>query len=176
MPEAFTQATFKIQSATIQAINTKLAGNFTSTRTLTHILVNNLKVLSFCISFSFLYGAGAIFILTWNASVISAAIGNLIRNNLSGIASKTGFSYVASYLHIFSLGFLRFFIHGIPEILAYFIAAIAGGIISAAVIREKFGTKNFEKIILDSANLVLISIAILIIAAFIEVYITPALI
>lgn len=176
LPSAFTQATFKIQTTTIQAINSKLSGNFTSTRTLTYILLNNLKVLIFCILFSFLYGAGAIFILTWNASVISAAIGNFIRTNLSYIASKSGLAKMASYLQIFSLGFLRYFLHGIPEILAYFIAAIAGGIVSAAVIREKFGTKNFEKIVLDSANLILISIAILIIAALIEVFITPVLI
>ena len=42
------------------------------------IFINNMGVLFLCIIFSFLYGAGAIFILTWNASVIAAAIGSFI--------------------------------------------------------------------------------------------------
>ena len=65
--------------------------------------------------------------------------------------------------------------HGIPEIFAYFIGGLAGSIISVAVIREKFGTKNFEKVVLDSSDLVLIAVLILILAAFIEVFITPVL-
>ena len=173
LPSSMVQSSFKIQTTTIQAINTKIAGSYTSTRTMTYILLNNMKVLIFCILFSFLYGAGAIFILTWNASVISAAIGNFIRTNLTAYASSAGFTKFAAYLQVISLGLLRYLLHGIPEIVAYFIAAIAGGIISAAVIKEKFGTKNFEKIVLDSANLILISIIILIIASLLEVFVTP---
>jgi uncharacterized membrane protein SpoIIM required for sporulation len=132
-------------------------------------------VLIFCILFAFLYGAGAIFILTWNASVIAAAIGNFIRTNLVTVAERAGLAKVASYFQITSLGLLRYLLHGIPEITAYFIAGLAGSIISVAVIREKFGTKQFEKIILDSSDLILISILILIVSALVEVYITPTL-
>ena len=175
LPSSLVQSSFRVQTTTIQTINTKIAGNYASTRTLTNILLNNIKVLIFCILFSFLYGAGAIFILTWNASVISSAIGNYIRTNLTAYATQAGFSKFGSYFHIISFGLLRYLLHGIPEMLAYFIAAIAGGIVSVAVIKEKFGTKNFEKIVLDSANLILISITILIIAALMEVFLTPLL-
>ena len=61
----------------------------------------------------------------------------------------------------------------ILEILAYFVAGLAGGIISSAVIRHDFGTKKYEKIILDSAVLLLISVVMIVVAAFLEVYVTP---
>jgi len=174
LPATLVQSTFSVQTTTIQSINAKIAGSYAAaTRTLTVILLNNIKVLIFCILFSFLYGAGAIFILTWNASVISAAIGNLIRSNLSIYASTAGFTKLTAYFQVISLGLLRYLVHGIPEIIAYFIAAIAGGLISVAVIKEKFGTKNFEKIVLDSANLILIAIGVLVIAAIMEVFLIP---
>ena len=176
LPASFVQNTFHSQTLTIQAISTRIAtGRVSSIDTFTVILLNNLKVLVFCILFSFLYGAGAIFILTWNASVIAAAIGNYIRSNLAYYTAQLGFAKYAAYFKVVSVGVLRYFVHGIPEISAYLVGGIAGAIISVAVIRESFTTKNFEKIILDSSNLIIISVIILIIAAFIEVYITPAL-
>jgi uncharacterized membrane protein SpoIIM required for sporulation len=174
LPGSLVHSIFNVQSTTIEAINTKISGNFIS-NTLINIFLNNIKVLVLCTLFSFLYGAGAIFILTWNASVISTAIGNFVRTNLENYSSTLGFTKVASYLHILSLGFLRYMLHGIPEILAYFIAAVAGGLISIAVMSEKLGTKNFEKMILDSTNLIIASVIILAAAAFIEVFITPLL-
>ena len=66
-------------------------------------------------------------------------------------------------------------IHGIPEIAAYFVAGLAGGIISVAVIRHDFGTKRFKHILFDSLDLIVISIFILLVAAAIEVFITPRL-
>ncbi len=173
LPAAMVQNLFKAQTLTIQAINMKITGDFYNVQTLTLIFLNNLKVLIFCILFAFLYGAGGIFILSWNASVISTAIGNFIRTRLAEKASLLGFAKFASYFHIISLGLLRYLTHGIPEIMAYFIGGLAGGIISAAVIKEKFGTRNFEKVILDTSDLILIAVLFLIISALMEVYITP---
>ncbi|MEE9525071.1 MAG: stage II sporulation protein M [Candidatus Woesearchaeota archaeon] len=170
LPSGFVQNSFRSQTLTIQSINVRIQGDFLNIRTLTNILLNNLKVLIFCILFSFLYGAGAIFILTWNASVIATAIGNFIRSNIVAKAGAT-----ANYFQIVSLAILRYMIHGIPEIIAYIVGGLAGGIISVAVIKERFGTKKFEKIVLDSSDLILIAVLILILAALIEVYITPAL-
>jgi uncharacterized membrane protein SpoIIM required for sporulation len=170
LPSGFVQNSFRSQTLTIQSINTRITGDALNIKTLTNILLNNLKVLIFCILFSFLYGAGAIFILTWNASVIATAIGNFIRTN---IAAKT--ASVASYFQVVSLALLRYMIHGIPEIVAYFIGGLAGGIISVAVIRERFGTRRFEKIIFDSSDLIILAVLILVLAALIEVYITPIL-
>lgn len=173
LPSAVMQNVFKIQAQMITSLNQQVTGNLASMTLFTKIFVNNIKVLIFCILFSFIYGAGAIFILTWNASVIGVAIGNFIRTHISTYASEFGVGNVATYFYAASMGILRYSLHGIPEILAYFIAGLAGGIISVAVIRHNSGTKSFERILLDSSDLILIAISILFCAAVIEVYITP---
>lgn len=174
LPSSMTNLLFKTQADTILHINTRLAPNVVNPlRVFSVIFFNNLKVLIFCIIFSFIYGAGAIFILTWNASVIGTAIGNFIRSNLTQYAAHTGLTKVGAYFHVFSLGLLRYSIHGIPEILAYFTAGFAGSIISVAVIRHNFQTKKFGKILVDSSDLILISLLLLFLSAVLEVYITP---
>lgn len=159
---------FGLQQNTISEINGQVSAN---SALFTKIFLNNMKVLTFCIIFSLFYGAGAIFILAWNGSVIATAMGNFIRENLSSYASTVGLTGVAAYLHTFSLSLLRYSIHGIPEIAAYFVASLAGGIISVAVIRHDFRTKQFEKVMFDASNLILISIAILFVAAILEAYV-----
>jgi len=184
LPNNMVESVFNTQISTIKMINSKVLSvslnshaintSFADPSTVfTQIFNNNLKVLLFCIFFSFFFGAGAIFILTWNASVIATAIGTFIRNSLSETASLVGLPKVAAYFHIFSIGFLRYAIHGVPEILGYFIGALAGGIISVAVIKHDFGTQSFRRIIYDSLDLVLIAIFVLFIAAFLEVFVTP---
>jgi uncharacterized membrane protein SpoIIM required for sporulation len=168
---------FSNQVNTYNQINARVTG-LTSAETgslnaFSKIFFNNVKVLIFCVLFSFLYGAGAIFVLTWNASVIGAAIGNYIRSNLAAVAAQTGMDQIASYFTIVSIGLFKYIIHGVPEILAYFVAALAGGIISIGVIRHDFKGRKFEKIILDSADLLLISLGILLVSAILEVWVTP---
>jgi len=63
--------------------------------------------------------------------------------------------------------------HGLPEIVSYFIGGLAGGILSMAIIRKDFRTDNFEKVIIDASELILLAVAVLIFAAILEVYITP---
>lgn len=139
----------------------------------TTIFFNNLQVLSLAIIFSFVFGAGAIFILTWNASVIGAAIGNFIRGNIEALELSMGLSGLCAQFIVYNFGFLRYVIHGVPEILAYFVGALAGGIIAIAVIRHDFLSSKFEKVVLDSADLILIAIGLLFIAALLEVVVTP---
>jgi len=121
------------------------------------IFANNIYVLIFTIIFSLIFGAGVIFILAWNASVIAAAIGIFTQSNLSSLP----------------LGVLRFIVHGAPEIAAYFVAALAGGIISVAVIKREIGTDRFWEILQDSLNLIILSVIILFVAAIMEVFVTP---
>tara|TARA_Y100000310_G_C20649588_1_gene798605 strand:- start:402 stop:1253 length:852 start_codon:yes stop_codon:yes gene_type:complete len=167
---------FSVQTNTITNINNQVSGNaITSSTILARIFLNNFKVLLFCLLFSFIYGLGAIFILTWNASVIAAALGNFIRSHVSELVSAVGLLKVGAYLQVASLGFFRYAIHGFPEILAYFVGGLAGGIISIAVIRHDFNTPNFSRIVFDSADLIMVAIALLVFAAIIEVYITPVL-
>src|SRR3989344_5583041 len=77
------------QVGTKKAINNQVSGNVIySLDTFWKIFLNNFKVLAFSILFAFVYGAGAIFILAWNATVIGAAIGNFIRVNISSYTSS----------------------------------------------------------------------------------------
>ena len=167
---------YQAQSATINAINSKITGNLSFSANMaffSKIFLNNVKVLIFCILFSFVYGSGAIFILMWNASVIGAAIGNFMRSELAKIAQLVGIDRLAHYFQIIGMGLFKYSIHGIPEILAYFIGGLAGGIIGIAVIKHDFGTTKFEHILLDSADLLLLSLGVLFIAALLEVFVTP---
>ena len=176
LPSDMVQNLFNTQIQTYLNINAKITGNaILSLGRFGSIFLNNLKVLMFCLLFSFLYGIGSIFILTWNASVLAVAIGNFIRTNVSQYAESLHLFKVAGYFHVFSIGILRYMVHGIPEILSYFVAGLAGGIISIAVIRHDLGTKNFENIILDSADLLILSFVLLVVAALLEVFVTPIL-
>jgi uncharacterized membrane protein SpoIIM required for sporulation len=176
LPSASVQNLFNTQTQTYISINSGITGNASAQlEQFGKIFFNNLKVLLFCLLFSFLYGVGSIFILTWNASVLGVAIGNFIRTRLAEYASSAHLEKIAGYFHVFSVGLLRYSLHGIPEILSYFVGGLAGGIISIAVIKHDFGTKNFEHIVMDSSDLLLLSLGLLVIAAFVEVYITPVI-
>ena len=123
------------------------------------IFTNNMYVLLFTLVFSLLFGAGVIFILAWNASVIGAAIGIFTDYSLASLP----------------IGLFRFMFHGILEIAAYFIVALAGGMVSVAVIRHETGTAKFWEVLQDSLNLIIVAILTLVIAALVEVFVTPLL-
>jgi uncharacterized membrane protein SpoIIM required for sporulation len=123
------------------------------------IIENNIYVMIFTLIFSLIFGAGAIFVLAWNASVISAAIGIFTNYNLKDLP----------------FGLLRYMIHGMPEILAYFITALAGGIFGIGVIKNGIRGPKFLRIVENVVILLFASILILIIAAIVEVYFTPIL-
>ncbi len=121
------------------------------------IITNNVYVMIFTLIFSLIFGAGAIFVLAWNASVIAAAIGIFTKYSISDIP----------------FGLLRYMIHGFPEIAAYFITALAGGIFGVGVARHGFKDKKFLRIIENVVLLLFIALFVLVIAALIEVYFTP---
>ena len=165
LPDSLVAKLFETQLATVMSINSGITGLVAGSGSIFfQIFLNNFKVMLFCLFFSFFYGAGAIFILTWNASVIAAAVGKFID------------STVSSGLHILGavpLSILRYAIHGVPEIIAYFAAGLAGGIISVAMMNRDLETSKFRKIILDVIDLTLIAVLILVIGALLEVYVTP---
>ena len=176
LPSGAVGSLFDKQTQTITDINQKISGNVVQQFGLfSKILFNNIKVLAFSILFAFVYGAGAIFILTWNATVIGTAIGNFIRSSIGAYASTVGIAKAGAYFQVVSLGLLRYAVHGIPEIVAYFYGGLAGGIISVAVVRHHYSSKKFANIIMDSSELLVIAIAFLLVAALLEVYVTPAL-
>lgn len=54
--------------------------------------------------------------------------------------------------------------------LAYFLAGIAGGVLSAGMIREKVGTKEFNGVVKDSLMLLGLGIISIFAGAYLEVY------
>ncbi len=158
---------FKEQETTWLQI-TNLRGNATQTSALATackssdifglaincIFYNNAMVLLWAILFSFAYGVGAIFLIAWNASVIGLVIGKeLLATDLVRASMR-------------AIGLLP---HGIPEITAYFIGAIAGGIISVGITR-KYKKNIFENCLKDAAVLVVTAFIVLFAAAIIEAY------
>ncbi len=134
-----------------------LTGSSINGSRLLSIIENNVYVMIFTLVFSLIFGAGALFILVWNASVISAAVSIFTRYNLSEIP----------------LGIARYAIHGIPEIAAYFITALAGGIFGIGLIRHGARDKKFLRVLENTITLIFLALIILVVAALIEVYITP---
>ncbi len=129
-----------------------IRGNFISAGMFERILINNVGVLMIAFLFSFLFGSGAIFILSWNASILSTAIG-LAAKSIGGVYGLP-------------LAVMIFFPHGSLEILAYFIGAISGGLVSAAV--SKRTSNCFWSVIHDSGKLILVSLVLLVLAGLIE--------
>ncbi|MBU1252271.1 MAG: stage II sporulation protein M [Nanoarchaeota archaeon] len=123
------------------------------------IIENNVYVMIFTLLLSLIFGAGAIFVLAWNASVIAAAVAIFTDHTLKGIP----------------LGISRYMIHGLPEISAYFITALAGGIFGVGVLRNGFRGKRFVHVFENVLILLFIALIILVLSAAIEVYITPLL-
>ncbi len=172
LPADASSSVFRIQSETITSLNQQITGGVASINLFSRIFLNNLKVLIFAVLFAFIYGSGAIFILTWNASVIGTAMGSFIVNNLA--TSGTGFGKLPTYFYAVMLSIVRYFIHGLPEILSYFVAALAGGVLSAALVKKEYRSQRFEAVLLDASDLILISVLILFVAGLVEVYVTPA--
>ncbi len=141
----------KVFSDQINEVNL-IRGRFDFGNKFVEIFANNSSVLTLSFLFSFLFGSGAIFILAWNASVLSSAIGLIAKSSGGLIALPSAV--------------LMFIPHGTFEIGAYFIGAIAGGLVSAAVTRRK--SVKFWDIIQDSMKLLAIAFIFLIIGGIIE--------
>lgn len=162
LPDELSKEIFEVQLGTIQEINGPTGKTVFLSDPFTVIFFNNIKVLVFCLLFALFYGFGAVLILTWNASVIGTAIGELAKSSGHWSASLP-------------LAFLRYSLHGYLEIIGFFLGGLAGGIISVAIIRHDFASTKFRNILSDSTNLIVTAILVLAVAAVVEVYINPLL-
>ena len=164
LPEKYTDTLFSKQNQTINNIlrndnfdvktGNTMANNI---GTFSNIVKNNFQVMSIAFIFSFIFGSGALFIIFWNASVIGVF--------LSQTALEIGYVGVPGIAHTLALSSI--FLHGMPEAIAYFIAGIAGGILSIGMIKGKH-----ESIIMkDAFVLFCVSILFVIIAGALEVWI-----
>ena len=108
------------------------------------ILENNGGVLIFTIILSLLYGAGAIFIIAWNASILGVFFGEMF---LMG-------------QHVQSFGFLQGMLigHGPPELFSYIFGALAGAVLSAMISKGQLFTHHFGIVIKDVAFLAILAL------------------
>jgi uncharacterized membrane protein SpoIIM required for sporulation len=155
--DELTSITSAVSGYVVQSTyNGDLAGAFE------FLFMNNLKVFMILLLGALMYGAGTIFILDWNASVIGVFIGNvalgLVRNQP---AQYTIWSGIGS-------GIMNLLPHGTFELLAYFCIAIAGGIISEALLHKKYRDPEFIVIIYDVTKLFAWGLLFLAAGAFIE--------
>jgi uncharacterized membrane protein SpoIIM required for sporulation len=166
-------AVFDVQAHTIATLSNSVTAHAVTPGLYSVILINNLKVLLFTILFAFIYGAGAIFILSWNASVIGTALGSFVQR---GVAAAGGTGMLVAYASAGGMSVVRYFTHGIPEITGYFVGGLAGGILSVALIRHHFDKQTMDRIMLDASDLIIAAIVILVVAAAIETFVTPMLV
>ena len=152
------------------------------------IFMNNFYVMVISFALSLFYGAGSLFLITFNGSIFASTLAKVIRMKIPKDPSwyTYTFSVLGSVLHFSPQGFLFtysfmacnmgiMFFHGIPEVLAYFFAAIAGGVLSESFIKEKFFSKGFFKIVQNALVMLLLAIFVLYIAAVIEIDISKQL-
>ena len=130
-------------------------GSFASSDMLNIIIQNNLRVMGLSFLLSFLLGSGAIIILAWNASILALYLSSFLRKGL-----------VTEFI-VRSVSLIP---HAPVEIAAYFLAGIAGGILSIGLIREKLFGREFFLVLRDSLILLGLSIAAIFVGAFIEVF------
>ncbi|PIN86910.1 hypothetical protein COV19_02790 [Candidatus Woesearchaeota archaeon CG10_big_fil_rev_8_21_14_0_10_44_13] len=123
------------------------------------VLKSNIQVMLICFILSIFYGAGAVFLITLNASIFASFVvyvGHYLAQKVSQISLIVGL----------------FMIHMVPEISGFLIAAIAGGVLSKAILREKWSSGHFKNVFKDALMLLVIACMLIVVAAFLEVYVT----
>ncbi len=150
----------------------KVTGLGTTNYGFQEILSNNIGVLGLSFLFSFLLGSGAVFLISWNATIIGALIGKIADNPEAFGSVATG-NIFTNYLIALPVTLLRLLPHGIFEIGAYFIGAVAGGILSAGVIRESIRNRktqfsHLKQVFIDSLLYLGISIIFVVVGAAVE--------
>ncbi len=153
-PESFVASTFSPQISAIETIAPS-SNIVLVPPNLEIIMWNNLRVMLFSFLLSFLIGTGAIFILSWNASILAIYLGSLVRRGL---------------YDQFLLRTVGIIPHAPIEIAAYFLAGIAGGVLSVGVIRERLKSKAFLLVLKDSLIMLALAVLAVVMGAFIEVY------
>ncbi len=161
LPEKLASTVFSPQLNELHAIRTLATGKAVSSCGFTCILINNLTVLFFALVFSFLLGAGAVYIVSWNASIVGVLLGVMTIE----LATEYGVNRFIAYLIAIPSAILKLLPHGIFEILGYLVGGIAGGMLSAALIRG--GIKNKE-VVMDILGMIGLAVILIVIGAAIE--------
>ncbi len=140
------------------------AGNAVLTSGLFYdLLSNNFLVLIACFVLALLTGDGAIFLITWNASVWGAIFG-ITAKNAALFSGQNAF-------YLFGIIMLVVFPHMILEGISYFLAAISGSVISKDVLLEEFASHRFFEVFGFNLYLLLFALLFLVIGAFVETFV-----
>jgi len=160
LPSKFIDYAYKHQIGVYYGIT----GSATNTGfTFMSIFLHNLKIVIVMIILSLLYGAGSVFLIVWNASAWGVIFATIARDSVGQ----------SSPILFFILLMLSVFPHMVLEAAAYFAAVVSGGIMSKATVREKMGTHRFKELMIDGTYIFILSLIILVVAAFVEVYVFP---
>lgn len=186
LPEEYSVDIFSAQVKELKAIRSLGSGRAVSGCGFLCILENNIGVLMLTILFSFVFGAGAIYIITWNASIIGVLIGLAAKEGAGQLtlvqissalppvcqsmvdgacAGAGGYSIIISYLIALPCSILALIPHGIFEIGAYFMAGLAGGIVSTISISNSLPDRE---VLLHTGLLLLGAFLMVVIGALIE--------
>ncbi len=127
------------------------------------LLTNNFLVLMACFILALLAGDGAIFLITWNASV---------WGTIFGLTAKTAATVAGQHpLYFFVLIMLIVFPHMILEAISYFLAAISGSVISKDVLLEQFASERFFEVFGFNLYLLLFALLFLLLGAIVETFV-----
>jgi len=130
------------------------AGYFSNEALFWEIVGNNLRIVLISTFLSLIYGVGALFVLNYNASIVGMIYGSSIRKVIW-----------ATYYPVFPNP-LWYLPHIILEVLAYLIAAIAGGIMYKSI---KLGERSYQSLFRDAGFLLIISVILIFVAGYVEV-------
>ena len=119
---------------------------------------NNLIYLLAGFTLALFYGAGATFLIVYQASFFAAFVVNILEQ----------------WVNAFQLAGIAL-IHLIPESAGFIVTAIAGATISRALIHEKLKDQAFKNVLRNGLKMLTIGIFFIFIAAFLETYSTATL-
>lgn len=128
-----------------------------------HVFYNNFLVFCFAFLASFIYGSGSVFVIIWNASVWGVVFGSIAREASGSLLGPLAY---------FGKMMLAVSPHMITEASAYVLAAIAGGIVSQALLREKFFSSRFSNVVQAALVVFFFATMLLVVSAYVETSIT----
>jgi uncharacterized membrane protein SpoIIM required for sporulation len=127
------------------------------------LLSNNFMVMLACFFLALLTGDGAIFLITWNASVWGTIFG-FTAKSASMISGQHPFL-------VFGTVMLIVFPHMMIEAICYFLAAISGSVISKDVLLEKLDSDRFMEVFSFNLYLLLAAVVFLLLGASVETFV-----
>lgn len=131
------------------------------------IFLNNFNVAIKAIVMSFFYGAGALFLISWNASVLAGVVALDIFVSMAPLVSEglKGF-FIGIFQSCFL--FIGYLPHGLPELLAYFLVSFSGAMIARDLFKGLFNSEFRWQIIKDFIFIFLLALLLLFVGAIIE--------